>query len=358
MDAQQFLAEFGHIANAPRGVQNLRELILHLAVTGALVQVNALEDATPLLEIIENRKREHPERKKVVRKQAPLSRAELKVPPHWAVCRLGDLTLTITGGGTPSKNVSAYWAGSIPWASVKDFKSLKYLDDTEDHISEEGLRDSSSNLIPPNRVIVCTRMGLGKVAINRVALAINQDLKALELPPEVNVDFFFILYKTREVRGKGTTVAGIKQEQLLALPSALPPLDEQSRIVAKVDELMSLCDKLEVQQQDRRKVQNALRQSTLQAVANAQSLQELRSTWARLEANFGGLLSASEDVRDYRDVIYDLALRGLLLPKASIQQIQTNGDRSPLPAGWQWKTVGELSDYITSGSRGWKRYLV
>ena len=127
-------------------------------------------------------------------------------------------------------------------------KELKFLDDTEDHITPEGLKNSSSNLIPPGRVIVCTRMGLGKVAINRVALAINQDLKALELPKEVNSDFFLILYKTREVSGTGTTVSGIKQDQLLALPAALPPVEEQSRIVAKVDELMALCDTLETAQ--------------------------------------------------------------------------------------------------------------
>lgn len=171
---------------------------------------------------------------------------------------------------------------------------------------------SSSNLIPPNRVIVCTRMGLGKIVINTVSMAINQDLKALELPPEVNQDFFFILYKTRELKGTGTTVAGIKQDQLLALPAALPPVEEQSRIVAKVDELMALCDKLETQQKDRRKLQNKLRQSTLQAVAAATSPHELQTTWTRLADNFVQLFHAPNDVADLRNLILDLAATGFL----------------------------------------------
>ena len=359
MDAQQFLAEFGHIANAPGGVAQLRELVLHLAVSGDLIQSNALIDASPLLAAIELQKQEHPESKKVVAKQVPLPRAAIKAPAHWAVCRVGDLTLTITGGGTPSKSHPAYWNGEIPWASVKDLKGLKFIDDTEDHITNEGLKNSSSNLIPPNRIIVCTRMGLGKVAINRVAMAINQDLKALELAPEVNPDFFLILYKTRDIKGTGTTVAGIKQDQLLALPVALPPVEEQSLIVAKVDELMALCDKLEAQQQDRRKLQNALRQSTLQALASAQSPHELQDSWQRLQANFGRLFSAPEDVRMLRDVMFDLALRGSLLPDAKLKEstVPSDAETPPLPDGWQWKTLAELSEYITSGSRGWKAYM-
>lgn len=313
MDARQFLTEFEHVANAPGGVEQLRELVLHLAVTGDLISTDVPIDASPLLDLIEKQKREHSDKKKVIAKQAPISRAAIKVPPHWAVCRIGDLALTITGGGTPSKNHPAYWDGSIPWASVKDLKALKFIDDTEDHITEEGLNNSSSNLIPPGRIIVCTRMGLGKIAINRIALAINQDLKALELPKEVNIDFFLILYKTREVKGTGTTVSGIKQNQLLALPAVLPPLEEQARIVAKVDELMALCDKLETQQQARRKLQNALRQSVLQAVANAASPHELQSTWMRLADNFGLMFHEPEEVAAFKGLILDLAVSGELL---------------------------------------------
>ena len=387
MDAQQFLAEFGHIANAPEGVTRLRELVLRLAVSGALIATDSAVDASPLLAAIEQQKREHSEKKKVIPKQALVSRAVVKAPPHWAVCRLGDLALTITGGGTPSKNHPAYWGGEIPWASVKDMKELKFLDDTEDHITEEGLKNSSSNLIPPGRVIVCTRMGLGKVAINRVALAINQDLKALELPKEVNSDFFLILYKTREVSGTGTTVSGIKQDKLLALPAALPPIEEQSRIVAKVDELMVLCDKLESQQQARRKLQNSLRQSTLQAVASATSPHELRITWARLADNFGQLFDAPEDVAELRSLVKDLAVRGLLTnQEIATQQFSENVDEIrhecerlrklkgirasrpvmlseqfeepfPLPTGWRWVSLDQICYQITDGAHHTPTYV-
>lgn len=358
MDAQQFLAEFGHIVNAPGGVGRLRELVLHLAVSGDLLKIEIPENAAPLLERILQQKRQHPDKKRVIAKQAPVSPGLIRAPSHWSLCRLGDIALTITGGGTPSKNQPGYWNGDIPWASVKDLKDLKFLDGTEEHITEEGLRNSSSNLIPAGRVIVCTRMGLGKVAINRVAMAINQDLKALELSAEVNPDFFLILYKTREVKGAGTTVAGIKQDKLLALPAALPPVEEQVLIVAKVNELMALCDKLERQQHDRRKLQNALRQSTLQALASAKRPHELQESWQRLQANFGCLFSEPGEARSLRDVLFDLALRGLLLPASRLSSgASSTEELGSLPSGWSWKTLAELTEYITSGSRGWKAYM-
>lgn len=313
MDAQQFLAEFGHVANAPGGIDRLRVLILQLAVAGDLVSVEPQVEDLQLLERIIQQKRDHGEKKKVIPKQASVPLGMVNAPSHWNVCRLGDIALTITGGGTPSKSHPEYWHGDIPWASVKDLKDFQYLEGTEDHITKEGLRNSSANLIPPGRVIVCTRMGLGKAAINRVAMAINQDLKALELPEDIDPDFFLLVYKTREVKGAGMTVAGIKQDKLLALPVAIPPKEEQSRIVAKVDELIALCDQLEQQQQDRRKLQNALRQSTLQALASAHSPYELQTSWQRLQASFGQLFSEPADVDDVVAELRNLAVRGVLV---------------------------------------------
>jgi type I restriction enzyme S subunit len=92
----------------------------------------------------------------------------------------------------------------------------------------------------------------------------------------------------------------------------LPPSEEQSRIVAKVDELMALCDQLERQQQDRRKMQNSLRKSTLQVFAGVQSPHELQENWHRLQANFWCLFKEPEDVEALRGLILDLAILGRL----------------------------------------------
>lgn len=173
MDAKQFLAEFRHIVSAPDGVQRLRETILWLAVTGDLIITKTPVDARPLLDSIGQKKARQAEQRKVVPPQRELHIGDIRAPTHWAPCRLGDLVLTITGGGTPSKGNPTYWGDDIPWASVKDLKDQKFLEQTENQITAEGLKHSTSNLIPPGRVIVCTRMALGKLVINKIAVAIN-----------------------------------------------------------------------------------------------------------------------------------------------------------------------------------------
>ena len=79
---------------------------------------------------------------------------------------------------------------------------------------------------------------------------------------------------------------------------------------------MALCDKLEAQQQAHRKLQNKLRQSTLQALASATSPHELQVTWARLADNFGRLFHAPEDVAEIKSLILDLAIQGRLTARS------------------------------------------
>lgn len=142
--------------------------------------------------------------------------------------------VTFRGGGTPSKQVPEYWDGDIPWASVKDFTSTS-LSETQDFITQEGLRNSAANLIPKGHVIIPTRMSLGKAAINAVDLAINQDLRALI--PKVPLDANFLLHAVLSLKeeivkkGSGATVKGITQEELYKLEIPVPEeFEDQIRI--------------------------------------------------------------------------------------------------------------------------------
>lgn len=147
------------------------------------------------------------------------------------------------GGGTPSRDVNDYWNGDIPWASVKDFKG-PLIDSTLESITQDGLLNSSSTLIPAGHVIMPTRMALGKAAINSIDVAINQDLKALKPKREVDTRYLLhaVLSKAKEIQshGKGATVQGITIERLSAIQIPLPPLEEQRRIAAILDKANEL----------------------------------------------------------------------------------------------------------------------
>jgi len=129
-----------------------------------------------------------------------------------------------------------------------------------------------------------------------------------------NYLFTYLLEKTQEIKaaGHGISMAHMTKERFEQLSVLLPPLEEQSRIVAKVDELMALCDNLEAQQQALRKLQNNLRRSTLQAVASATSPYELKATWTRLADNFGRLFNSPEDTAEFVAELKNMAVRGLL----------------------------------------------
>jgi len=169
-----------------------------------------------------------------------------EIPANWLEGTIGDYLKQIKGGGTPSRKNSAYWGGTIPWASVKDLNG-EYIDSIEEYITEEGLKNSASNLIPAGTVIIATRMALGKVIRFSCDVAINQDLKALFPQKELSSDFLFywlLLQASRiEALGAGSTVKGIRLEALKALRIMLPPIDEQKKMVAiltGVDEILKV----------------------------------------------------------------------------------------------------------------------
>ena len=169
-----------------------------------------------------------------------------EIPANWLEGTIGDYLKQIKGGGTPSRKNSAYWGGTIPWASVKDLNG-EYIDSIEEYITEEGLKNSASNLIPAGTVIIATRMALGKVIRFSCDVAINQDLKALFPQKELSSDFLFywlLLQASRiEALGAGSTVKGIRLEALKALRIMLPPIDEQKKMVAiliDVDEVLKV----------------------------------------------------------------------------------------------------------------------
>ena len=150
--------------------------------------------------------------------------------------KLGEILDKIIGGGTPSKSEERYWNGNIPWASVKDINEEQvFLSYTQDCITEEGLKKSSSNLIPKGTVVIPTRMGLGRCVITTIDTAINQDLKAL-IPNTTKLESKYLLYWLKnnslliESMGSGTTVKGIRLEQLTDLEFKDIDLNIQQKI--------------------------------------------------------------------------------------------------------------------------------
>jgi len=319
--SRALLEQYFDIAFAvPDGIKKLRELILTLAMQGKLVPQDPNDQpASELLKEIETEKRKLVKVGKI-RELKPLQEINsdevpCELPNGWSWTRLGDVVVSIIGGGTPSKNNPSYWGGDIPWASVKDLNVDIYLEKTLDSITNEGLENSSTNLIPSGSIIVCTRMGLGKICINTVDIAINQDLKALTVSSNVDKMFFFKKYQNYDIKGQGVTVKGIRQDELLSLFFPLPPLAEQKRIVARIDQLMAHCDELEKLRVEREAKRLTVHIYALNRLFEAKGSDNFTDAWQFINRHFVELYSIKANVTELRKAILQLGVMGKLVPQ-------------------------------------------
>lgn len=397
MDVQQFLAEFGHIANAPGGVARLREMVLQLAISGRLVE--RLIPETPVVDSLalasEQRTIYEQELQlRSSRSHPPINQRPFAIPEHWQWVRLEQLALYIQRGKGPKYAergmVSVISQKCIQWGAFEMGQARPISDDSNESYGKErflcegDLLWNSTGTGTAGRVAIFPSLPDARVVADshvtviRLANASPRFLWCVIASPWVQTRI--------KPTHPNSLVSGTTQQVELATSTAralaipCPPIEEQSRIVAKVDELMALCDKLEAQQQDRRKLQNTLRQSTLQAVASAQSALDLQTAWTRLSEDFGRLFSEPEDVVELRNLILDLAVHGLLVEqstsdapvsqwvssvavkKASLVKIKLIAKQTafadldeseypfPLPKGWMFVRLGQITNKIGSGS--------
>ena len=153
---------------------------------------------------------------------------------EWKEYRYTDLA-TIIGGGTPKTSVPEYWSGEIPWLSVKDFVSVtKYVYDTEKHISELGLLNSSTKLLEKNDIVISARGTVGAMAMIPYPMCFNQSCFGLRGNNIVDKNFLYYLTRTKidELRktAHGSVFDTITRETFDNLRCLVPPLQTQQKI--------------------------------------------------------------------------------------------------------------------------------
>lgn len=173
----------------------------------------------------------------------------------WQKALITEVCHAIFGGGTPSKSHPEYFTGSIPWVSPKDMK-FSVISDSIDHITEEAIAHSTTNLVPANSVLMVIRSGILKhtlpVAINSVPVTINQDMKAFVPNEAIKVAFLMHYFKAIEndvLSGvRGVTADNIDFKAFQKRTINVPPLELQEQFAAFVEQTdkSKLCGEMEV----------------------------------------------------------------------------------------------------------------
>jgi len=173
------------------------------------------------------------------------------VPQEWfetTYRNIGDFL----GGGTPSTKEPDFWNGNIDWTTSRRINDSIYISNGEKKITKSGINHSSTNLVPRGNLLIATRVGVGKVAINTVDMAISQDLTGLIVNKE-KYSLELIAYQTRSCRiqeafrrqKRGATIKGISREDLKDFILYIPLLAEQQKIAAV---LLKIHKAIEVQE--------------------------------------------------------------------------------------------------------------
>jgi len=258
MKLETFFEKFDLFADAPDAVAKMRELVLELAVTGKLVAQDKRDDpASSLLESVEAERAKLVAARKI--KTRPVSPVEpeeqpFEVPLTWAWARLSDVGYEL-GQKVPDKRFTYIDVGGIDSDKGRISERVEQLEPNE-------APSRARKLVIRGTVIYSTvRPYLRNIAI------VDQDFDPEPiastafgiLHPYAGINNRYLFYWLRsgpftayvEQGMKGMAYPAINDEKFYSGYIPLPPLAEQKQIVAKVDELMALCDRLEAQQQER-----------------------------------------------------------------------------------------------------------
>jgi type I restriction enzyme S subunit len=393
MDKDIFFAQFGHLALGPGGIKKLRNLILQLAVQGKLVEQDpGDEPASVLLHRVIQKRAELLQQKKVKANKKfgkfPGDQLEFELPKGWVFSNLAEL-----GSINPRNEIGdSALSGFVPMPLISQdfglhhtFEEKKWADIKKGYTHFADGDVGVAKITPcfeNSKCCVFSRLPNG-VGAGTTELHIFRD----ELH-ELNPNYIYIFMKSPWFLDDGqrhmTGSAGQKRvpvDYMAQKPVPLPPLAEQKRIVAKVDELMGLCDELEAQQNEHVALKRDCVTSTLHHLTAAAEPDEINTNWSITQNNFQNWFNDPQTVKTLRATIVQLAVQGKLVPQdptdepASVllqkvadekeklieakvikkqkplPEINLRDEPCNLPRDWKWVRFGDLfmsSEYGTS----------
>lgn len=328
--------------------QELKNSIIQLAIQGKLVEQRPEEGtAEELYREIQKEKQALIKAGKI-KKEKPLpeiSEDEIpfEIPESWNWYRIGEV-FNIVNGFTPLKSNPEFWTdGDIPWFTIEDVhRQGRFISTTEKFISQKALSKNTERIVPPDSVLLCCTASVGEYAYTRIPLTTNQQFNAFVTKPEY-ADAVFPLYvfefaktlKDTLIRNAGkTTFNFLSVGKLSLLLFPLPPLAEQKRIVAKIEELLPLIERYEKAwsrlEDFNKRFPGDMQKSILQMAIQGKLVEQ------RPEEGTGEELYQQIQV-ELKSLIEDKRFKGKKLPELSDDELPFE-----IPSSWKWVRLGDI----------------
>ncbi len=382
------------------GIRRLRELILELAVRGKLIPQDPSDEPAKLLLDKLSKKREGLIKAKEIRRaklarDSELPTVDFKLPAGWALVQLSDLLLNpsddIVDGPFGSRlKATEYVEAGVPIIRIQNIdRNFFKIEGLQYVTAKKAIELRRHSFVSGD--IVLNKLGdpAGKACMvpsSLVSGIVVADIVRVRLDENLHDKQYFVNcmnspFVANQFGGlaKGVTRQRVNLSQVRALSIPVPPLNEQHRIVAKVDELMALCDQLEQQQGRGIEAHQTLVETLLGTLTRVESAREFTAAWNRIVEHFDTLFTTEHSIDQLKQTILQLAVMGkLALQKPSdepaavlLQRIAAEKSRLvkageiakskplpavadeeqwfDLPANWSWTRFDELALHSEAG---------
>ncbi|KGO94685.1 restriction endonuclease subunit S [Flavobacterium subsaxonicum] len=383
------------------GIAKLRALILDFAIRGKLVPQDLNEESANVLlkkieienkQLIKEGKIKEPNKLPVITEKEKT----FELPNGWAWERFGNISI-IERGGSP-RPIDSYLTNDpngLNWIKIGDTDiGGKYITSTREKIRRDGL--IKTRMVYPGDFLLTNSMSFGRPYITKIEGCIHDGWLRIQPPRSLDKDYLYNLlsssfvFQSFKTAAAGAVVLNLNAEKVRELPIPVPPIAEQIRIVAKIDELMSLCDELENQQTSNLSTHQTLVKTLLETLTNASDADVPQTSWERLSLHFDTLFCTEDSVEQLKQTILQLGIMGKLVKqnpsdesaieltkkintekiklikagklKAEKELPTISEEEKPfqIPNTWQWVRLGNITNKIGSGStpRGGKEAYV
>jgi len=287
---------------------------------------------------------------------------EMKTPGRWVWCDLLDAA-RLESGHTPSRKHPEYWDGDIPWIGIKDARENhgRIIEATNQTVTQDGLDNSASRLLPARTVCLSRTASVGYATIMGRPMATSQDFVNWLCSEAVIPEFLmhlFIAEKEALLRfSKGTTHRTIYFPEVKALRVCLPPVNEQRRIVSKVESLQTRGIRARESLEAIPPLLEKLRQSILAAAFRG----DLTAEWRAQNLDVEPASVLLERIRQERRRRWEEAELAKMKAKGKVpkndrwkakykepEPVDVAG-LPELPEGWCWVSLGALISGFTPG---------
>lgn len=366
------------LASAPEGIKKLRGLILELAVRGKLVPQDPNDEpAGELLKRIANEKARLLAEGRL-NKQRSLNPidcddAPFELPCGWCWARLSDVVNVLNGRAYKKEELLDAGTPVLRVGNLFTSKHWYYSDLVLDD-------DKYCN---PGDLLFAWSASFGPFIWSGERSIYHYHIWKLDFYDQGSIDKYFLynylLEQTQVIKasGHGVSMVHMTKEKMERLVIPFPPLSEQQRIVAKVDELMALCDRLEAQQDDAAAAHAQLMQTLLNSLTRAQDADDFAASWQRISTHFDVLFTTEASIDALKQTTLQLAVMGKLVPqdpndepasellkriqcsrvtkKRRIKCVSTEISQQEkpfdLPDGWCWGLLPDLGELARGKSR-------